>query len=348
MDTTKLHLLAIDIAKEVFQLHGVNEKGKAILKKKLRRSELLSFVANLSKCAIAMEACGGAHYWAREFQKLGYQVKLLSPQFVKPFVKSNKTDANDAEAIAEAAMRPSMRFVPVKPIQNQDIQNIHRVRERVVRNRTALSNEIRGLLHEYGIVIPKTISKLQQLLMPILDNPAEHRLTSMSIKLFRQLLEELGDVEKEVKKYDDELTSVFKTNEAAQRIEKIDGVGIITATAIIAAVSDANAFKNGREFSAWLGLVPKQNSSGGKTVLQSISKRGDVYLRTMLINGARSALRWAPLKSDPRSKWATGKITTRGYNKACVALANKNARVIWALLAKGQEYKQMETEVATA
>lgn len=346
LTTTKLHLLAIDIAKEVFQLHGVNERGKALLRKRLRRSELLSFVVNLPKCTIAMEACGGAHYWAREFQKLDHEVKLISPQFVKPFVKSNKTDANDAEAIAEAASRPSMRFVPIKQIPNQDIQNIHRVRERLIRNRTALSNEIRGLLHEYGIVIPKTISKLQQVLIPILDNPDEQRLSSMSIKVFRQLLEELRNTELEVKKYDDELAGIFKTNEAAQRIEKIEGVGIISATAIIAAVSDPNAFKNGREFSAWLGLVPKQNSSGGKTVLQGISKRGDVYLRTMLINGARSALQRAPFKSDKRSKWITEKIKTRGYNKACVALANRNARVIWVLLAKGQEYKRMETEIA--
>jgi transposase len=295
-----------------------------------------------------MEACGGAHYWAREFTKLGHEAKLISPQFVKPFVKSNKTDANDAEAIAEAAMRPSMRFVPIKQIPNQDIQNIHRVRERLVRNRTALSNEIRGLLGEYGITIPRTVSKLKQILLPILDNPEEQRLSSMSIKLFRQLMEELGDTEKEIKQYDDELALVFKNNEAAQRIEKVEGVGVITATAIIAAVSNPNVFKNGREFSAWLGLVPRQNSSGGKTVLQGISKRGDVYLRTMLINGARAALRWAPLKSDPRSKWITGKIKTRGFNRACVALANKNARVIWALLAKGEDYKIGKAEALAA
>jgi transposase len=338
-NTTTVTVLAIDLAKEVFQLHGVNERGKAIIKKKLRRSELLEFVANLPKCLIAMEACGGAHYWAREFQKFGHEAKLISPQFVKPFVKSNKTDANDAEAIAEAAVRPSMRFVPIKQIPNQDIQNLHRVRERLIRNRTALSNEIRGLLLEYGIAIPKTISKLYQLLTTILDNPEEQRVSPMSRQLFRQLLEELKNIEKEAKKYESELETVFKGNEAAQRIGKIEGVGVVSATAVIATVSDPNAFKNGREFSAWLGLVPKQNSSGGKTVLQGISKRGDVYLRTMLINGARAALRWAPLKSDKKSKWITEKMKTRGFNKACVALANRNARVIWALLAKGENYK---------
>ena len=348
MNTTKLAVLAIDLAKEVFQLHGVDERGKAVLKKKLRRSELLAFVANVPQCIIAMEACGGAHYWAREFQKQGHTTKLISPQFVKPFVKSNKNDANDAEAIAEAAMRPSMRFVPVKPISNQDIQNIHRVRQRLVGNRTALSNEIRGLLQEYGIILPKSINKLMKLLPPILDNSNEHRLSPMSIRLFRQLTEELQSIEKEVKKYDQELAAVFQANEAAQRIEKIEGIGVITATAMIAAVSDPNAFKNGREFSAWLGLVPRQDSSGGKTTLKGISKRGDVYLRTMLINGARAALRVAPLKSDPRSKWATEKIKTRGFNKACVALANKNARVIWALLAKSQDYKLMNTEAIAA
>jgi transposase len=318
------------------------------MKKKLRRPELLAFVANMPKCTIAMEACGGSHYWAREFQKLGHEAKLISPQFVKPFVKSNKTDANDAEAIAEAAMRPSMRFVPIKQIANQDIQNIHRVRQRIVRNRTALSNEIRGLLQEYGIVLPKSIFKLKQLLVSILDNPDEQRLSSLSNKLFRQLLEELKKTEDELKQYDDELDLIFKSNEAAQRIEKIPGIGVVTATAIISAVSDANAFKNGREFSAWLGLVPKQNSSGGKTVLQGISKRGDVYLRTMLINGARAALQWASRKSDPRSVWVTEKMKSRGFNRACVALANKNARMIWVLLAKGQDYKPMNGEVVAA
>jgi transposase len=344
-NTTKVTILAIDLAKEVFQLHGVNEKGKAVLKKKLRRSELLAFVVNLPKCVIAMEACGGSHYWAREFQKFEHEVKLIAPQFVKPFVKSNKTDANDAEAIAEAAMRPSMRFVPIKQIANQDIQNIHRVRERLIRNRTALSNEIRGLLHEYGIVIPKTLSKLKQLLLPILDNPRNTQLSSLTIKIFHQLLDELHSIENEVKKYEEELDRVFNSNESAQRIEKIEGVGVITATAIIAAVSDAKAFKNGRQFSAWLGLVPRQNSSGGKTVLQGISKRGDVYLRTMLINGARAALLHAPRKHDPRSKWATGKIKTRGFNKACIAFANRNARVIWSLLAKGQEYRVLQAVI---
>ncbi len=339
-NTTKISVLAIDLAKDVFQIHGTDERGKALLKRKLRRPELMAFVANLPPCIIAMEACGGAHYWAREFEKQGHTVKLISPQFVKPFVKSNKTDANDAEAIAEAAMRPSMRLVPIKPIPNQDIQNLHRVRERLIRNRTALSNEIRGLLNEYGIVIPKTISKLKQILLPILENPEERRLSPLSIRLFHHLLEELGRIEIEVKHYDEELKTVFKSNEAAQRIEKIDGVGVLTATAIIAAVSNPHAFKNGREFAAWLGLVPRQNSSGGKTVLQGISKRGDVYLRTMLINGARTALQWAPLKSDPRSKWATEKMKSRGHNKACVALANRNARVVWALLARGEDYKQ--------
>jgi len=331
-------VLAIDLAKEVFQLHATDKGGKVMMKKKMRRAELLAFVANIPPCIIAMEACGGSHYWGRRFLEMGHEVRLISPQFVKPFVKSSKNDANDAEAIVEAALRPSMRFVPVKRKEQQDIQNFHRIRERLIRSRTALSNECRGLLHEYGIVIPKSISKLMKLLPEILENETE-LLTPLSMKVFRSLIDELKLLDERIEQYDKEINEIFKASHEAQRIQKIPGVGQITATAIIAAIGDPRSFKNGRQFSAWLGLVPRQNSSGGKTVLLGITKRGDSYIRKLLILGAKSALYRAPLKEDSRSKWISNKVTTKGNNKTAVALANKNARVIWALLAKKEEYK---------
>lgn len=338
INSKKINLLGIDLAKQIFQLHGVDCKGHTVLKKKIKRAELTPFIINLPICTIAMEACGGAHFWARTFKDFGHEVKLISPQFVKPFLKGNKNDANDAEAICEAAQRPSMRFVPVKNIANQDIQNLHRIRQRLVRNRTALSNEIRGLLSEYGIVIPKTIKKLKDLLIPILENHEEKRLSKLSRETFHNLLIELAQVEKDVEHYDKKLVEILKTNEQAQKIMDIDGVGIITATAIVAAVSDIHAFSSGRQFAAWIGLVPKQSSSGGKEKLGGISKRGDVYLRTLLIHGSRATLRYAGLRDDRRSKWIVDKIKSRGYNKTAVALANKNARTIWSILKNNTKY----------
>lgn len=334
----EITVLAIDLAKNIFQLHGVNQAGKALLKKKLRREQLLSFIANLKPCLIAMEACGGAHYWSREFIKLGHEVKLISPQFVKPFVKSNKNDSADAEAIAEAAVRPSMRFVSVKQLWQHDIQNLHRVRSRLVGARTALSNEIRGLLNEYGIVMPLGIPKLKSLLPTVLEAHSE-QLAISTQRLFLRLLEELKKLENEIEGYDQEIKAVFAASETAKRIEKIEGIGILTATALVAAVGDPKIFKNGRQFAAWLGLVPKQHSSGGKNQLLGISKRGDGYLRCLLIHGARGALRAAHLKKDKRSRWAVEKQKTRGNNRAAVALANKTARIVWAVMAKGEEYR---------
>ena len=286
----EINVLGIDLAKSVFQLHGLNETGKAVLRKKLSRSQLSVFVAKMPPCLIGIEACGGSSFWAREFQKHGHTVRLISPQFVKPYVKSNKNDAADAEAICEAVQRPSMRFVAVTQVEQQDLQSVHRIRERLVKARTALSNEIRGLLSEYGVVIPVGMAKLREHLPEILKK-----------------------AEKEA--------------------------GPLTATALIASVADPLVFKNGREFSAWLGLVPRQNSSGGKTQLLGISKRGDVYLRTLLIHGARSPLRWADRKEDGRSRWAQSLVERRGKNRAAVALANKNARIVWCLLSRGETYR---------
>lgn len=336
----RISTVGIDLAKSVFQLHGTDVQGKAVMQKKIRRAELKPVIANLSPCLIGMEACGGSHYWAREFERMGHTVRLISPQFVKPYVKSNKNDAADAEAIAEAVTRPNMRFVPIKQTGHQDIQCLHRVRQRLIHNRTALSNEIRGLLNEYGIVIPKSLRRLKERLPLILED-ASNELSPMARDLFAGLQEELRNIEKQTEKYEAKIRKIFEESEVCQRIKEIEGVGPITSTAIIASVSNPQVFRNGRQFSAWLGLVPRQNSSGGKTTLLGISKRGDGYLRSLLIHGARSVVTNAKKKKDRRSLWIAGKETSRGFNKACVAVANKNARIIWALMAHGTEYRKV-------
>lgn len=335
----RINVLGIDLAKNIFQLHGNDENGNCILKKKLSRSQLVEFVAAIQPCLIGMEACGGAHHWARKFSFLGHEVKLMAPQYVKPYVKTNKNDANDAEAIAEAVTRPNMRFVPMKQKSQQDIQNLHRVRQRMIKNRTAVSNEIRGLLGEYGIVLPKNIGKLRCHLPLVLED-AENELTPLSRELISDLHEELKDLDVQVLLYDKKVEMVFKSNEVCQNIEKIDGVGKIVATAMVASVGDAGVFKNGRQFAAWLGLVPSQHSSGGKSRLGGISKRGDSYLRMLLVQGAKSALIAAGKKTDKKSLWLLEVEKRRGHNKACVALANKNARIIWALMARKEPYRR--------
>jgi transposase len=335
----KITVLGIDLAKSVFQLHGVDSTGKTVLRKKLSRGQLLTFIANTPACLIGMEACSGSNYWAREFQKLGHQVRLMSPQFVKPYVKSNKNDAADAEAICEAVQRPTMRFVTGKQIEQQDIQCLHRVRDRLVRSRTALANEIRGLLLEYGIVIPKSLSKLRSGFPIMLEDHAD-QLTSMSSDFFAHLLKEFRSIDERIAVYDDKIKAVFQAHPVCKRLAQIPGIGPLTATVLVAAVADPASFKNGRQFAAWLGLVPRQHSSGGKERLLGISKRGDSYLRMLLIHGARATLRWVDPKEDRRSRWAKQLIERRGKNRAAVALANKNARTVWALLARGEEYQE--------
>lgn len=331
-----INVLGIDLAKNVFQLCGVNAQGKVVLEKRIRRAQLLRETANFKVGFIALEACSGAHFWAREFTKQGHQVKLVAPQHVKPFVRTNKNDRNDAQAITEASQRPNIHFVAVKNIERQDIQSVHRIRERVMADRISLTNEIRGLLHEYGFVFPLTIGVLKKEMVKLFEC---EQLTVLFRRLVRRTYDRLIFLETELKYLDRELDEIFESNEVCRRLEKIEGVGRMTATAIYAAVVDANAYKNGRQFSAWLGLVPKQNSSGGTVRLGGISKRGDSYLRTLLVHGGRSVVGWASKKKDKRSLWALEKHENRGFNKACVAVANKNARIIWALMAKGSEYK---------
>ncbi len=333
-----INRIGIDLAKQVFQLHGVDRFEKVVVRKQLRRAQMHEFFKNLSPCLIGMEACGSSHYWARELSKYGHQVKLIAAQFVKPYVKSGKNDANDAEAICEAVGRPSMRFVAIKNVDQQVTQAEHRIRSRLIRARTALSNEIRGLLGEFGIVIGLGISQIRQAL-PILLEQTDGQLSVRFCQLLSELAEELRQVDDKIKAHDQRIHATVKSDERMQRLMEIEGVGPITASALVAAVGDATQFTNGRDMAAWLGLVPRQHSSGGKERLGHISKRGDTYLRTLLIHGARAALNACANKQDRRSRWAQGLMVRRNRNIATVALANKNARIAWAVLSRKEIYR---------
>ena len=335
-----VNIVGIDLAKQIFHLVGTDAKGKIIWRKRLARKALMPFMAQLPPVTIGMEACGGAHYWARQFRQQGHEVKLMAPQFVKPYVKSNKNDMRDAEAIAEAVTRPTMRFVPIKEVDQQDIQALHRIRERLMKERTALVNEMRGLLNEYGIVLPKGVSKFRKALVGTLESE-QAKLTPMSQEIFHRLFDEFVKLEEQIAYYEAKLKGIATTHPECQRLQSIPGIGLLSATALVAAVSDPSAFKNGRQFAAWLGLVPRQHSTGGQTRLLGISKRGDTYLRKLLVHGARATLRWAPLKTDHRSQWLREVIARRGANRAAVAVANKNARIVWALLSRGGVYQDM-------
>jgi transposase len=334
----KLSVLGIDIAKQVFHLVGMAAHGTIVIRKRLYRAQLMAFIAQLAPTLIGLEACGGAHYWARRFREHGHEVKLMAPQFVTPYRKANKNDLRDAEAIAEAVTRPTMRFVPVKSVEQQDLQALHRVRERLMKARTALINETRGLLHEYGIIVPQGAATFRTHVLEKLATE-DAKLTPQSLRLFQQLLEELGALEARVATEDAQLTQVAQTHPVCQRLMTIPGLGELTATALVAAVSDAAQFKNGRQFAAWLGLVPRQHSTGGKVRLLGISKHGDSYLRKLLVHGARSCLRWVGRKRDRRSQWIQSLMERRGWNRTAVALANKNARVAWVLLCTEEVYR---------
>lgn len=329
--------LGIDLAKNVFQLHGVDAAGNVTLQKRLTRTKLMPFINNLPACLIGIEACGSTHYWARKFQAMGHTVKLMAPQFVKPYVKSNKNDANDAAGICEAVSRPSMRFVSIKHIEQQDIQSLHRVRSQIVKQRTALANQMRGLLSEYGIVIPKGISHISRHLPGILED-VENELTSLSRDIFLDLYEQFKELTKKLDTYTSKIEHFAKQDEKCQKLTQVEGIGPLGATAIIAAVGDATVFKNGRELAAWLGLTPKQHSSGNRIKLLGISKRGNNYIRTLLIHGGRAVASVCDKKTDPRSLWVKDKKERCGINKAAVAVANKNARISWALLTSGKNY----------
>jgi transposase len=330
--------LSIDLAKNVFQLHGTDKQGKAILKKKVNREKLLEIVANLSPCNIYMEACGSSNYWGREFEKLGHKVKLINPKYVKPYVKRNKNDKNDAAGIAAAARDPDMRFCDVKTEEQQDIQSVHRIRKLLINQRTALANQIRGLLAEYGIAIAQGVRNLRKCLAEILgENPKN--MSAPMLSCFLQLSEYFNRLDEEVAFYDKKIKALVKGNEICKKLMKIPGVGELGATILAAVLGNGASFKNGRHFSAFLGIVPKQHSSGGKDRFLGISKGGDTYIRTLLIHGGRAVVRCIDNKTDRQSMWLKKLVARGNKNKAAVALANKIARTAWALVSSGTEYE---------
>ncbi len=335
----KLKRVGVDLAKQVFQIHGVDSHEQVKYRKQLKRGEMLNFFKHLEPCLVAMEACGSSHYWARELTKLGHQVKLIAPQFVKPYVKSGKNDANDAEAICEAASRPNMRFVAIKSAEQQAGQALHRIRSRLIKARTALTNEIRGLLGEFGLIEPlHGVAATRRLLQRALD-PADNGLPGKLRVFLLELQDELREQDAHLSTLNELLQREAREDERVQRLLKIEGIGPISATALVSAVGDARQFSSARQFAAWLGLVPNQHSSGGKERLGSITKRGDTYLRTLLIHGARSALLACKEKTDKRSRWVQQLQCRRNTNIATVALANKNARIVWAILSRGECYQ---------
>lgn len=329
--------VGLDIAKLVFQVHGVDELGKAKLKKTLSRSEMLEFFARLPPCLIGIEACASAHYWARELRRLGHDARLMASQFVIPYRKSGKNDANDAEAICEAVGRPNMRFVPVKSEEAQAILTVHRARELLVAERIALSNQIRGLLGEFGIAVTGGMAKLRRVMLEI--DTGSRTLPLLAKETISELYERMQKLDGKALAYERKISNMARQSEAAKRLMAIEGVGPITATAVIASVGDAKLFRNGREFAAWLGLTPSQHSSGGKSRLGGISKRGDVRLRTLLVHGSRSAMRSMTGKMDRKSQWVAELQNRSCNNVAAVALAAKHARIMWAMLARGTEYR---------
>jgi transposase len=331
--------IGIDLAKQVFQLHGVDVHGKTVLKKRLSRSALGPFMANVPPCRVGLEACASAHYWSRQLRAFGHDVRLMSPQFVKPYVKFQKNDSNDAEAICEAVSRPTMRFVSPKTIGQQDLQALHRIRQRRIHNRTALSNQIRGLLMEYGITLPRQIAQVRRRLPSLLEDAA-HQLTSLGRELLADLYQELVALDRQLHEIEVQIKRIFAATELCRRLAQIEGVGPLIATAMVAAVGDPRAFKNGRQLAAWLGLVPRQHSSGGKHLLLGITKRGDRYLRALLIHGARAVVVRAAAKQDTRSRWIADLQRRRGTNRTSVAVANKNARILWALMTTEQRYRR--------
>jgi transposase len=327
----KITTVGIDLAKNVFSVHGVDRLGRVVLKKTVSRAKLVETVAQWPVCAIGMEACTGAHEWARRFEALGHTVRLMAPKFVAPYRKSGKNDGNDADAICEAVARPNMRFVPVKSVEQQAVLTLHRARQGYVEERTATINRIRGLMAEFGVVLAQRSVEVRRGAAR-----AAEALPQLARQVIDELLEHLRLLDARIEDYERRLASIASDSEAATRLMQLSGIGPITASAVVATVGEAKLFDSGRQFAAWLGLTPRQYSTGGKTRLGHITRRGDRYLRTLFIMGARSVLQSAPRHDDRRSRWARSVRERCGYHKAVVAIAAKNARIAWALLAKGQ------------
>lgn len=337
----KITTVGLDLAKQVMAAHGVGAEGRVVLRKVLRRDQLLRWTATLAPCVVAMEACGGAHHWSRELTRQGHMVRIIAAEFVKPFRKSGKNDANDAEAICTAVRQPNMRFVAIKSVEQQAALCVHRLRQGLVEERTALINRLRGLLTEFGIVAPLSPEKLRRELRSCLDEERTF-LPSVVRQLVGDELAALDLLEQRIAAYAAQIVAQAREHPPAQRLQGIAGIGPLTAAAVVATVGQPQEFRNGRQFAAWLGLVPKQHSTGGKTRLGRITRRGDTYLRTLLILGAKSALQ-AALRKPPElrhrlQRWIVEVFGRIGYHKTLVAIANKHARVIWALLVKGEDF----------
>jgi transposase len=328
----------LDLAKSVFQVHAADRDGRPVVRKKLRRGQIHGFFAGLSPCLIGLEACASAHYWARELQALGHKVRLIPPQYVKPFVKRNKNDAADAEAICEALARPTMRFAAVKSAEQQSVLTLHRARELLVRQRTMLINALRGHCGEFGIVVAQGASKVTALI-EMIEYPEDERFPALARAALGPLVEQLRMAQIQILDLEKKLMAWHRTNEASRRLEAIPGVGVITATALVATIGDASQFHSGRQLAAWLGLVPRQHSSGGKERLGRISKRGDGYIRRLLVHGARADLRWSKHRKERRSIWQESLLARRPTNVVLVAMANKTVRVVWAMLSRGEPFR---------
>ena len=335
---SKITTIGLDLAKHVFHVVCCDEQGKVIRKNMLKRSQVLAYFANLPQCLVGMEACASAHHWARELGALGHEVKLIPPQYVKPYVRGNKNDYNDALAIAEAVTRPEMRFVTVKTTAQQDIQALHRLRERCLADRTALCNQLRGLLAEYGLIFPKGVNLLRRRLPELLED-GENGLSDLFRRLLAQGYQQLQELDGHIDHYTQEMKQQSQQNEVCRRLQTIPGYGPIVAGVFHSVVGHGEAYRRGRDVSAALGLVPRQQSSGGKAVLLGISKRGDRYLRSLLVHGARSVVIRAAKKDDPLSRWINKVKAERGFNKAVVALANKMARIGWAVVVNKTVYR---------
>lgn len=323
--------VGIDLAKRVFALHGIDRNGHVVLRRTVRRDQLLELVASLPKCVVGMEAGSGAHEWARQFQALGHTPKLMAAKFVAPYRRRGKNDGNDAEAICEAVGRPDMRFVPVKSVEQQALLSLHRARQGFITERTALINRIRGLLAEFGVVLPARAETIRRQ-----ASEAAEAIPLLARRVISDLLEHVRLLDQRIAEYDRELDQQAKLCEPAQRLMEIRGIGTLSALAIVATVGNARDFSSGRQFAAWLGLTPRQHSSGGKTRLGHITKYGDAYLRCLLVQGARSVLHTAGRHADRMSCWAQSIESRRGYHRALVAIAAKNARIAWALLNRNE------------
>ena len=327
--------IGLDTAKNWFQVHGVDESGRVALRRKLARGKVLPFFAGLTPCVIGLEACGGAHFWARELIKLGHDARLMPARYVRAYVKTNKHDAADAEACCEAVQRPGMRFVPVKSEEQQSMLMVHRTRDLLVRQRTATVNALRGHLAEFGITAARGTAKARELMSLV---GTDERVPAIAREALLQLVEQIRDSERKIEAFDKQLLSLARQNEVCRQLITIPGIGPIAATALVATVGNARSFTSGRHFAAWIGLVPKQHSTGGKERLGGISKRGDAYLRKLLIHGARASVHRVRSHQVPGA-WIAGLLARRPFNVATVALANKTARIAWAVMTNGSTYR---------